>query len=71
MVPEGGLEPPQGYPYRILSPPHPFFAKAHHVISRIIIRFSTFLLSGCARCAVMVWAQYGHSKTTKLRSEQN
>ncbi len=20
MVPEGGLEPPQGYPYRILSP---------------------------------------------------
>ena len=34
MVPEGGLEPPQGYPYRILSPARlPF----HHSGTRIHI----------------------------------
>ena len=71
LVPEAGLEPAQGCPYRILSSPLPFSGNVYCVIFREIIRFSTFLLFGCARCALMVWAQYGHSKTAKLRSEQN
>src|SRR5947207_15898369 len=41
MVPEGGLEPPQGYPYRILSPARlPF----HHSGVRIkSITYSVFV----------------------------
>jgi hypothetical protein len=34
LVPEGGLEPPQGYPYRILSPARlPF----HHSGTKLIL----------------------------------
>ena len=62
MVPEAGLEPAQGYPYRILSPRFEFSDSAYQTISRKNIRLSISLVPGCARCALMVWAQYGHSK---------
>ena len=62
MVPEGGLEPLQGYPYRILSPRFEFSGSVYRAISRRIRQVSMSLLSGCARCALMVWAQCGHSK---------
>jgi hypothetical protein len=39
-VPEGGLEPPQGYPYRILSPARlPF----HHSGTRVHIDNQQFV----------------------------
>jgi hypothetical protein len=51
MVPEGGLEPPQGYPYRILSPARlPF----HHsgtigILSRHRLAGHRTVYSGSAR----------------------
>jgi len=62
LVPEGGLEPPQGCPYRILNSLFHFSGSVYRSTSHRNIRVSVSLLPGCARCALMVWAQYGHSK---------
>ncbi len=65
----GGLEPPQGYPYRILSSRIQFSSSVYRATPRRIIRVSISLLPGCARRSLMVWAQYGHSKPFFLRIE--
>lgn len=62
MVPEAGLEPAQGCPYRILSSLIELPSSTYRTISRKNIRISISLVLGCARSIVMVWAQHGHSK---------
>ena len=47
LVPEGGLEPPQGYPYRILSPARlPFHHSGTGIIS---ITYSIFVFNNQRR----------------------
>jgi hypothetical protein len=60
-VPEAGLEPAQGCPYRILSSQFQFRANIYRATSCRNILVSISLVSGCARCVPMVQAQDGHS----------
>src|SRR5215467_3259186 len=71
LVLEAGLEPAQGCPYRILSSLKYFRYSTYRALHLITPRFSSSMLSDCAPCALMVWAQNGHSIWAHLGHSTN
>jgi len=61
MVPEGGLEPPQGYPYRILSQPKSITSRIPEITTLLIQALLKRAMLRDLSWFLMVRAQFGHS----------
>ena len=66
MVPEGGVEPPQGYPYWILSLANLLSTSIYQGVSHRIKDVFPPVLPRCARYVLLVWAQFWAQPLTLL-----